>query len=108
MRISHLPCGRLVAIATAALFSSSVTAFSQQRVFGCEADLGTALSVMEKTFGEISFSTAVNEHQSFTVFTVDPHDRSWSMLITMPNGHVCMVHFGTEWQPVFPSPGEPS
>lgn len=84
------------------------TAVSQERVFVCESDLGTALSVMEKRFGEFAFSTAVNEHNSFTAFTVDPEDRSWSMLLTMPNGHVCLVHFGERWEPVFPDPGEPS
>lgn len=92
----------------AAIYSLPVTAQPQERVWACVPDLGTALSVMEKNFGEFSFSTAVNEHDSFTVFTVDPEDRSWSMLLTMPNGNVCLIHFGHEWEPVHIEPGDPS
>ena len=97
---------RLLVVSLAAI--SSTTAIAQSRVFGCEPDLGTALSVMERTYGEHAFSTAENENESFTVFTVDPQDRSWSMLLTMPNGQVCMIHFGTNWRPVYAQPGSPS
>lgn len=108
MRISHLKYVGLLAIATAVLFSAPTTAASQERFFACEANLGTALSEMEKAFGEFAFVTAESEHGNFTVFTVNPESHAWSMLLTMPNGQVCMVHYGQNWNLAIISQGEPS
>ena len=74
-----------------------LTAVSQPRQ-PCVANLGIALSALEKEAHEFVLGSAINQYDHFTVFTVNPDTGDWSMLVTMPSGRVCLVHFGTEWQ----------
>lgn len=90
-------------------FATPVTSLSQEWDWPCAPDMGSALSRLEKEAHQFVLASAANERGTFTVFTVSPENATWSMLLLMPNGQVCMTHSGRHWTFVPPpNPGEPS
>ncbi|MGI9485418.1 MAG: hypothetical protein ACR2RF_05960 [Geminicoccaceae bacterium] len=107
MRISHLKYAGLVAIATAALFSSTLTSLSQERQH-CTQDGAAIVAHLEKEWGEVVIAMALNSRDHMVQWLANKETGTWSMVVTMPNDAGCLTAHGKYFDIIQTMLGEPS
>lgn len=106
MRISHLKCAGL-AIATAALFSSHLTAVSQERQ-PCAPDGDAIIAYLQKDWGEEVVAIAMNSRDHMVRWLANKETGTWSMVVSMPSGAGCLTSSGKHFDIILNAVGEPS
>ena len=107
MRISHLKYAGLAVISAAALFSSTITAVSQE-CQRCELDGEAIIACLQKDWGEEVVAMALNRRGHMVRWLSNEETGTWSEVVTMPNGAGCLTGSGRNFETILPIPGEPS
>lgn len=97
MHISHSVCWR-IAIATAALFSSTITSVSQPVIRACGPDGPGLIAHLEKQHGEQPELTAFTASGKLVYVMVNPETRSYSIVTVAPDNEGCFISVGSEWE----------
>lgn len=56
------------------------------------------LNNLDKKYGELEFALGIVNNGDILEIIVDANDRSWSVLITKPNGISCVVAVGDDFE----------
>ena len=94
MRISHLKCAGLGAIALTAVFSTHLTALSQER---CDEHAGNLVAEQEK-LGQRLQAVGFNIRGNLIWILVNPDTQEWSIVTGPPEERGCIPISGTHWE----------
>ena len=97
MRISHLKSAVIVAIATAAVFSTHLTASSQPVLRACGPNGPGMVAHLQKE-GERLERMAFTASGKIVYVMVDPEDRRYSIVTVAPDNEGCLISLGTDWE----------
>lgn len=97
---------RIIALVSIALLTVA-PAHAQRAPCGDGAGL---IAHLEKEWGEGPAVVALDTAGRMVRILANPETGTWSMLVTGPGGPTCLVHHGTAWEPIVPTPdaGDPS
>lgn len=91
------------AAVVAAFFVSASTAQSQSQCGPREI----LLRQLAEKYGEAPIALGVMHNGRLLEVIADRHGRTWSIVITSPQGRSCLVAAGEGWRPIEPDPEGP-
>lgn len=107
MRISYPRYAGLALSCAAALFSSTVTASSQERQ-PCGPDGEAIIAHLQKEYGEDVVAIALNERDHMVRWLANRETGTWSQVVTMPNGAGCLTASGKHFDIILNVVGQSS
>lgn len=85
----------LVLVATLLLWPTEVGSKFEN---ACVETRQEAVDALVSNYGEYLLGEGLTMVDSVVSLWVDPEDRSWTILVTLPAGLTCWVSQGTDWE----------